>query len=184
MILAYVVGIALGDGNLSNPNGRAYRLRVTCDKRYPLLKNYIASSLKKLFPKNKIGTIHRKGCTDISLYSNRLPKLLGWKPENGPKDKQNIGVPDWIKKEIGPTKQCLRGLFQTDGSVYKDRGYLMANFVNNSAKLINDVCEMIKKIKHTPNIQVIKKENGKTKHTVRVSINSQNFIKEIGLWKK
>jgi len=32
---AYIVGLALGDGNLSNPNGRAVRLRITCDKKYP-----------------------------------------------------------------------------------------------------------------------------------------------------
>lgn len=31
--LAYVIGIAFGDGNLSNPNGRAVRLRVSCDKK-------------------------------------------------------------------------------------------------------------------------------------------------------
>ena len=34
---AYVVGVAIGDGNLSNPNGRAVRLRITCDKKYPAL---------------------------------------------------------------------------------------------------------------------------------------------------
>ena len=34
---AYVIGLALGDGNLSNPNGKATRLRITCDKKYPFL---------------------------------------------------------------------------------------------------------------------------------------------------
>jgi hypothetical protein len=29
---AYVIGLAIGDGNLSNPSGRAVRLRITCDR--------------------------------------------------------------------------------------------------------------------------------------------------------
>ena len=38
--LAYIIGIALGDGNLSNPNKRAVRLRITCDTGYPgLIEN-------------------------------------------------------------------------------------------------------------------------------------------------
>lgn len=31
---AYIIGVAIGDGNLSNSNGRAVRLRVTCDNKY------------------------------------------------------------------------------------------------------------------------------------------------------
>jgi hypothetical protein len=33
--LAYLKEIALGDGNISNPNGRAFRMRITCDLKYP-----------------------------------------------------------------------------------------------------------------------------------------------------
>jgi len=54
---AYLIGVALGDGNLSNPNGRATRLRITCDKKYPLLLNNIIVSLKKLLPENKVTII-------------------------------------------------------------------------------------------------------------------------------
>ena len=34
---AYVIGLAIGDGDLSNPNGRAVRLRITCGSQYPAL---------------------------------------------------------------------------------------------------------------------------------------------------
>lgn len=37
---AYVIGVAIGDGNLSNPNGRAVRLRVTWDTKYPALLGF------------------------------------------------------------------------------------------------------------------------------------------------
>ena len=52
---AYIIGLAIGDGNLSNPNGRAVRLRITCDNKYPGLIDRIARSLQKLLPKNKVG---------------------------------------------------------------------------------------------------------------------------------
>jgi len=65
---AYIIGVALGDGNLSNPNGRAIRLRITCDKKYPLLITHIQSRLALLLPKNKIGIINHKNCVDISAY--------------------------------------------------------------------------------------------------------------------
>lgn len=58
--LAYIVGIALGDGNLSNPNGRAVRLRITCDAKYGMLAKEITSSLKALLPGNTVSIIGRK----------------------------------------------------------------------------------------------------------------------------
>jgi len=42
---AYLIGVALGDGNLSNPNGRAVRLRITCDTKYPALIAKIRGAL-------------------------------------------------------------------------------------------------------------------------------------------
>ena len=182
---AYIIGVALGDGNLSNPNGRAVRLRISCDKKYPLLIKHFVNSLQSLLPKNKIGIVGRgKNCVDISVYSNHLPKLMGWEWSDGPKDKQNVGVPNWIKKDKNLAKECLRGLFQTDGSIYKDRDYLMVNFVNVSPKLSNDVFKMLKQLGYQPNLQKFKQINGKIKHTIRLAKNVQKFIEETGYWKK
>ena len=183
-LLAYIIGAALGDGNLSNPNKRAVRLRITCDNKYPKLKNHIAESLKQIFPKNKVGTISRVGCTDMSLYCNRLPKLLGWGWDKGPKDGQDIKIPEWIKCNTVLIKECLRGLFQTDGSVYKDRKYLMVNFVNISPSLASDVFESVEKLGYSPNIQRLKQPNGKIKHTIRISKDTEKFIKDIRYWKE
>lgn len=178
--LAYVVGIALGDGNLSNPNGRATRLRVSCDTKYPLIINSITSALKKILPDNKVSQADRReSCVDISCYSNKWESLLGWKAKGGSKEKQRVRIPDWIKNNKTYSKYCLRGLFETDGSVYTDRGYKMANFVTIIPTLANDVMEIIAMLGFKPNIQKIKKENGKTKHTIRISKNTEKFIKLI-----
>jgi hypothetical protein len=50
---AYVIGLAIGDGNLSNPNGRAVRLRITCDTKYPALIDKISTALKQLLPREQ-----------------------------------------------------------------------------------------------------------------------------------
>ena len=72
-VLAYIVGVALGDGNLSNPNGRAVRLRISCDTRYPKIQHEIIKNIKILLPKNSIGIVKRpRHCNDISVYSNKL----------------------------------------------------------------------------------------------------------------
>ncbi len=74
---AFIIGVALGDGNLSNPNGRAVRLRVTCDTKY--LKNIqeIYASISLMMPNNKVSLVARKdNCVDISCYSNKWEDLL------------------------------------------------------------------------------------------------------------
>jgi len=173
----------LGDGNLSNSNGRAVRLRVTCDKKYPLLLKHIKQSVQKMTPENKVSVIKRKGCFDISCYSNYWEEILGWKAKEGSKSKQKVSVPKWIKSNRTYAKECLRGLFQTDGSIYKDRKYLMVNFVTEIPTLAKDTFEMITKIGHKPNIQKLDTKKSQ-KFTIRISKDAEKFTKDIKLWKK
>lgn len=182
-LLAYIVGLAIGDGNLSNPNGRAVRLRITCDKKYPKLVRHIIKSLQKFFPRNKVSLIDRKTCFDVSCYSNQLESLLGWKAKGGSKFKQKIKIPDWILGNKSFIKECLRGIIQTDGSVYLDRGYIMVNIVSNIKPLTTSIVEAIKFLGYKPNIQ-IRQELKTIKYTVRISKDVSKFIKEISLWKK
>lgn len=182
---AYIIGLALGDGNLSNPNKRAIRLRITCDKKYPLLIENIKKSIEKLLPDNKVGVVNKKdGSIDVSCYSNYWQDVLGWKWNAGSKYKQKVSIPKWIKNDKEYSKKCLLGLFQTDGSIYKDRNYLMVNFVTIIPTLANDVYELISKLKYKANLQILEKPNIKTKYTIRISKNAVGFIKDIKLWKK
>ena len=135
-LLGYVVGVALGDGNLSNPNGRATRLRITCDAKYPMLATKIRESLQALFPRNKVSVVWRAATYfDISCYSNQLESLLGWRVGKGAKVEQGIVVPDWIKSKAGYIISCLRGLMETDGTMYIDRGYWMVMFATAVPRL-------------------------------------------------
>lgn len=183
LLHAYIVGLALGDGNLSNPNGRAVRLRITCDSKYKKLNNHIAKSLKKFLPDNKIGFVFRGTSLDIYCYSNKLENLLGWKALGGSKYTQKVKIPDWIILNKEYTRKCLLGLIQTDGSIYLDRGYLMINIVSNIPSLSRSIITALNSIGYNPNVQ-LHNDKTTTKHTIRISKNVEGFIKDLGVWKK
>lgn len=180
--IAYIIGVALGDGNFSNPNGRATRLRVTCDRKYQLIIKNIVKNLKIIFPKNKVSTINKGNALDISVYSNDLEGVLGWKAKGGSKIVQKVSVPDWIKQNINYRKECLRGLFQTDGSLYNDRGYQMANFTSVGYTLIKDVEHMLKEIGFENKTRKII-DRGRIKYVIRISKNTKKFVELVNFWK-
>lgn len=180
---SYIVGLAIGDGNLSNPNGRAVRLRITCDKKYPLLTQRIFNSLKLLLPDNRVSKIDRDGgCMDISVYSNHLENILGWKANGGSKFLQKVSMPDWVKENNNYKINCLRGLIETDGCIYHDRGYKMVNFTTIIPNLAVDVQNILTSLGFSPNFY--KSENKKNKHNskkqpvyhIRLSKNVNEFL--------
>ncbi|MBI2098831.1 LAGLIDADG family homing endonuclease [Candidatus Uhrbacteria bacterium] len=182
-ILAYIAGVALGDGNLSNPNGRATRLRITCDKKYKNIIKRICAAIQKLLPNNKVSLIKCKSnCINISCYSNQWEDLLGWKALGGSKYKQKVSIPDWIIKNRNFSIACLRGLLETDGSIYKDRGYQMVNFVTIIPKLATNVMEIIADLGFKPRMYKILTIN-KTRYNIRISQNTTEFIKLINFIK-
>src|SRR3989344_1233893 len=76
--ISYIIGVAIGDGNLSNPSGRAVRLRITCDIKYPNIIKNITQALQEVMPNNKVSVVNKKeNCVDISCYSNKWENLLG-----------------------------------------------------------------------------------------------------------
>ncbi len=140
---AYIIGLAIGDGNLSCIN-KTTRLRISCDTKYPNLIKCIIESLQLLLPCNKISTTKKPGnCLDICIYSNHIENLLGWKAKAGSKFIQNVYVPEWIKQNDDYKIKCLKGLIETDGSIYLDRGYKMVMFVTIIPDLAKSVLEMI-----------------------------------------
>ena len=132
-------------------------------------------------PNNKVSIINRDdNCIDISCYSNKWSEWLGWQPDNGSKIKQNVTVPIWIKNNKKHSIKCLKGLIQTDGSIYKDRGYQMINFVTAIPQLAKDVQNMITNLGYKCHLYKIK---NKTKYTIRISSNINNFINITSLYK-
>lgn len=180
--LAYIIGVALGDGNLSNPNGRAVRLRITCDTKYPNLIVKIENAIKIVAPHNKVGRIIRKGnAIDVYCYSNGWEEVLGWKASAGPKLKQAVSVPLWIMSDVQACRHCLCGLIETDGSVYRDRKYLAINFVTQIPSLAKSVDTILKKLGYIYSKQELKLSKQRVKYTFRIHKKAQEFIKDLGI---
>lgn len=179
---AYVVGLALGDGNLSNPNGRAQRLRISCDTRYPQLASTIAKSIQLLLPQNRVSFVNRRGknCVDVSCYSNHWEDLLGWRAGNGSKREQRVSVPRWIFEEESYKTACLRGLLETDGTIYSDRGYRMVMFCTTTPELATDVDELIRSLGFFPRTCKINRNSPcHTTYHVRLSKRVMEFLSRV-----
>ncbi|MEK7163406.1 MAG: LAGLIDADG family homing endonuclease [Patescibacteria group bacterium] len=185
-VLAYVIGVAIGDGNLSNPNGRAVRLRITCDKKYPQLIAKIIKNIQILAPFNKVSIIKRinDNAVDISCYSNDWESILGWLAIGGSKMKQKIKIPKWILRKKLYCKTCICGLIETDGSIYNDREYITVNFVTQIPSLVSAVKYMINALGYTASIQTLMLPNKNKKFTFRIHKNAKKFIEDVGILKK
>ena len=184
--LAYIIGVALGDGNLSNPNGRAMRLRITCDARYPRIAQEIIDGLKALFPENSVSVYYRPNKStyfNISVYSNKLATLMPWKVGEGTKEMQSPRIPQWVRDNDSYARACIRGLIQTDGSIYQDRGYVMINFTNNIESLATDVKTILGRLGYRPTISRTHNPSGSFKYTVRVARDAQKLIRSLDLFK-
>lgn len=178
----------MGDGNLSNPNGRATRLRITCDARYPKIATEITANLKVLFPQNKISVVPGPIASyfNISVYSNKLNELIPWRVGDGPKEKQKARVPQWVFTNAEYVRKCLKGLIQTDGSIYTDRGYTMINFTNHTKVLADDVYCLFLFLGYHPNQSRTPISKNGYKFVVRLSRSREvtSFLKELRLAKK
>ncbi len=179
-VLAYLVGVGLGDGNLSKVNGRAVRLRISCDLKYPFLITEIIAAIKYVLPESSVGLVpNSRRCVNIVSYSNYWETILGWKALLGSKFAQNARVPDWIWYKDEYVKACLKGLIETDGSIYNDRGYPMVMFTNVVKDLAMDVFEMMQWLGYKPKVYSMlpKSEfNRQRFYHVRLSRQVQDFL--------
>lgn len=176
---AYVIGLAIGDGNLSNPNGRAVRLRIACDTKYPALSQKISHALKQLLPENRVSFVRGNGnFLNVSVYSNHLESLMGWTAAGGSKHRQQICVPQWVLGCRQLVICCLRGLIETDGSIYLDDGYLRVIFSTVIPGLATQVQAMMVELGFRPRLYCVPQgPPGKSvKYQVRLCRNAQGFL--------
>src|SRR3989344_8759951 len=115
--LAEFVGIMMGDGGVA-PYHISITLNSETDARY---KNYVVGLIVKLF-KLEPKVYKRKDCKAVAIIVQRkeivdfcfsigLPK--------GNKLRQGLEIPRWIQENRNNITAFIRGLFDTDGSVFK-----------------------------------------------------------------
>ncbi len=148
--LAEFVGIVLGDGGITR-NQITITLHRNDDKEYGKFVTHLIASLFKVpvgihQDKNALAT-----CYAISRVGlvNFFEKTLGL--QRGNKIRHQVDIPEWIKKNNKFSASCIRGLMDTDGSVFthqyrvnkKEYAYKKLQFVSRSEPLRISVYQIL-----------------------------------------
>jgi intein/homing endonuclease len=188
--LAELIGIILGDGNISYRKDKktgVYQINVTghkeLDKDYHL--NYISKLFKELFDIKTIEVLVKKSQgRHLIVSSKKLVEFiieLGLK--SGDKIKNQVSIPNWIKENNEFLKACIRGLIDTDGCIHRmsnqDPNLLRISFTNYNLTLLKDVREAFIKLGFSPS-KIIRERDICVSKKIEIS----KYLKEIGFSNK
>jgi len=117
-LLAEFIGIMIGDGTVRNEYQIGISFNGKLDQHYSI---HIQLIVKNLFDISSVRYIRSEvGAADVVVTGKNLVEFLqkiGIKKGN--KVVNQIDIPDWIFECREYQAACLRGLFDTDGCVYK-----------------------------------------------------------------
>ncbi|MBI4599721.1 hypothetical protein HY732_02255 [Candidatus Uhrbacteria bacterium] len=148
--LAEFVGIVLGDGGITK-NQVTITLHRFDDKKYG---TFVARLIASLF-KVPVGIYQDMNALATSYVISRVilvnfcEKQLGL--QRGNKIKHQVDIPEWIKTNKKFSVSCVRGLIDTDGSIFahryrvgrKDYSYKKLQFVSRSQPLRQSVFHIL-----------------------------------------
>jgi len=157
--LAEFVGICLGDGYVSTYQ-TSITLNSNTDKEYI---PYVVKLSNSLFPGIKISLIKKTSENAIDIRINSVIvadffRNMGIVPKNKK-------IPDWIRTSFDFKKSCVRGLFDTEGSISsktyesKTKGkriYYQLNFRNYDRSLIRFVRDVLLELQLKPTMTLTK----------------------------
>ena len=193
-LLAEFIGILLGDGNIS-----AYHISIALSSEEKDYIRYVNSVIQKLFgvfPK----IFKHKSANAVSIIVNR--KLLvdfcqkfGF--EMGNKITHQVDMPEWIKTNDMFSKECIRGLVDTDGCFFthsyivrgKKYSYLKIAFTNVSRPLLLSVAKTL--INSGFNVRISKNQRDVriddthfvTKYINEIGSHNEKHLQKIRKWK-
>lgn len=157
--LAEFVGIVLGDGGISKRQ-ITITLHKRDDKEYG---KFVASLIENLFHVPVSVRPHKKHAVNSYVVSRtELVRLctnqLGLKQGN--KVKLQVGIPSWIKSNKKFSIACVRGLMDTDGSIFTHRyqvnkkwySYKKLSFTNCSKPILRFVFQIFNELDLHPRI--------------------------------
>jgi len=160
--LAELIGVVLGDGNISVfPRTEAMTIASNA-KNKGFIQRY-AHLTKKIFSQKPTINKPAGGCVRIRIYQKYISKRIDI-PFGARKDK-NIKIPGWILKNKSFLIRYLRGLYEAEGSfcVHKPTCTYKFLFSNRNESLLNNVYRSLVIFGFHPNksgykIQVSRKE--------------------------
>ena len=179
--LAEFVGIMFGDGHMSK-----YQAMVTTNSVTDLEHGaYVASLMQQLFGiKTRTSVKRSSRAIDVVASSRTLVDFLHSKGMPlGNKISHNLSVPRWILGNVQYRKSFVRGLFDTDGSVYLDKHvvkgklyrHLGCTITSYADRLLSDIVNILVAMDFRPT-------NRPTQKSVFIRRQSEihRYFKEIG----
>ncbi len=145
---AEFIGIFLGDGNFyMDKKNSQYQLRICLDSKEKQFIKYVRKLIEDVFKKKTGIYVCKETETIIYCYG----KSLGAKLENiGLKaGKKRYGIPKWILRKNSYLVNCIRGLIDTDGCVYRksnSKNIPQLMFSSQIPKLLDDFRKSMKKL--------------------------------------
>ncbi len=128
--LAEFIGIVLGDGYLSRKS-----IVITLNSKEQRFAEHIINLTISLFGLKATAYSLSENCIQLKIYSKRLTELLvDFGMVRGDKVRNQVAVPSAL---FPYRKDVVRGLFDTDGSIYLKEGkYLNLSYTSYSKPLL------------------------------------------------
>ena len=145
---AELLGIILGDGHI-NKNMKVVSIHLNRLNEEPYAE-HIQKILKNIDIKTSI--YRNKNKLDIMIYSKKVSEILISKglPKGNKTKSESTVIPEYIFKNKQLLICCLRGLFDTDGSISLSRKTLQIYFSNYNQKLLESFSKGLKILGFTP----------------------------------
>jgi hypothetical protein len=153
---AYLLGLYLGDGCLSELKRGVLRLRVALDARYPGIISECVAAMRDVLPENRqhIQPMHQARGVEVSTYSKQLRCLF---PQHAPgrKHERRIILAEWQDRIVARrTDLLLRGLIHSDGcrcinvirharKTYRYPRYTFSNRSDDIRGIFCDACDLL-----------------------------------------
>ncbi|MEV7183623.1 transcriptional regulator [Kitasatospora sp. NPDC093102] len=112
---AYLLGLYLGDGCISEGRRQVHALRIACCDTWPGLIDECERAVSTVMPHNKVNRVQAPGCTSVVSTSKHWPCLF---PQHGPGPKhlRQIALAPWQQEIVDAHPwEFLRGLIHSDG---------------------------------------------------------------------
>ena len=143
--LAELFGIMLGDGHVSH-----FQSVVTLGTKEAPYAEYVRKLFAKVFRAKAKISIRADGYRDVYLGSTEVAE---WFKKHGlvsHKVRSQVSPPKWIFSNKTFLRGFIRGMFDTDGSIYRLRFGLQISFTNYSVPLLGALQSALIKLQYKP----------------------------------
>ncbi len=196
--LAEFYGIMLGDGNLTKIKDYkkgTYSARIVGDSRKD--KKYLLTFVKPLI-ETLFGIKARTAVSKVSnamiveaVGKNIVDFLESKEFKPGDKIRNKLRIPEWIKQNPLYLSACLRGLYDTDGCIYKltNQNSIQISFSNRNRGLLEDLREGLISLGIFPSKITKEKETNITKKTELakflklLGFHNSKHLDKVKMWK-